>query len=383
MKQYTLSALSEQLRESIEAGMPDSYWVGAEIASINERGGHLYMELVEKGNKDTIIAKQRAICWSNIQIMLQAYFEQETGSRLQVGMHILVEVYISYHAVYGLSLNITNIDPHYTLGDMARQRQATIEKLRSEGIMDMQKSLQLPTLTRRIAVISSASAAGYGDFEAQLHASAYRFETSLFSATVQGEQAERSIIAALSAIASQEEDFDAVVIIRGGGSSIDLNCFDQYSLCAHCAQFPLPILTGIGHTRDVSVLDMVVYQALKTPTAVAAYLIERINTQAERIVSLEQRLRLTANRKIWLMQQTIENTRQRLVRIRHHFLLQEKHRIEMLQQRLATCSPEIIFKKGYSLTTKKGKAVRCVKDVSSGDILITYMADGKIQSVVQ
>lgn len=383
MKQYSLSELAELVRESIELTLPNSYWVRAEISSISERGGHLYMELIEKGDKENLIAKQRATCWSNIQTMLQAYFEQETGSRPQQGMQILVETTINYHAVYGLTLNIINIDPHYTLGDMARQRQATIQQLQDEGIMDMQQTLALSTLTRRIAVISSDTAAGYGDFEHQLHTAGYAFHTTLFGALMQGEQAERSIIAALRAIAERENEFDAVVIIRGGGASSDLNCFDRYALCAHCAQFPLPILSGIGHTRDISVLDMVVHQALKTPTAVAAFLIDRIAAQANRIDSLKQRLRLTANRQILLRQRAVDTLQQRLRGCTQQMLLQQTHRIDMLQQKIDLYSPEQIFRRGYSLTIHRGKVVRNTEDITSGDLLTTYLAEGTVQSIVQ
>lgn len=383
MKEYTLSELCALIQDAIEVELPETYWVRAEIASLSEKGGHLYLELVEKGQRETLVAKQRAICWSHLQTMLQAYFEQETGSRLQAGMQVLVETEVNYHAVYGLSLNIINIDPKYTIGDMARQRQQTIRQLQEEGIMDMQKTLHLPTLTRRLAVISAANAAGYGDFCDQLQSSHYQFSTQLFAATMQGDNAEKSIINALSAIAAQEEDFDAVVIIRGGGATTDLGCFDRYLLCAHCAQFPLPVISGIGHTRDVSILDMVAHTALKTPTAVAAYLIERMDIQAAKIEDLRQRLLRTADRQIMLRQHRIDEWQQRLAQANKQLLIRQLHKIELLEQRVASYSPERIYKMGYSLVKHNGKVVRSIGEITKGDILTTYMQDGEIESVVR
>ena len=357
---YTLTELSSMVEEAIQECMPTTYMVQAEIASLSEKGGHLYMDLVEKAERGLLSARMRATCWQSRQVMLRAYFQQETGMPLQPGLQILIEVEVQYHPVYGLSLNILNIDPRYTLGDLARQRQETIRQLTEEGVMDMQRQLSLPTLVRRLAVISASEAAGYGDFCHQLDESPYGFHTTLFAATMQGERAEQSIIAALESIYQQIEDFDAVVIIRGGGATTDLSCFDRYALCAHCAQFPLPVLTGIGHTRDVSVLDLVAYQSLKTPTAVAAWLIERMDTQRQRIDDMLRRLQQTAKRQLLIRQ----------------------HRIEMLEQRLQSCSPERIYRMGYSLLTSGGKLIRSVGDVQPGQIVTSHLADGEIQSTV-
>ena len=357
----SLSELGALIQESIETMLPDTYWVCAEIASMSERSGHLYLELVEKGARETLIAKQRATCWSHVQTLLRAYFEQETGRYLATGMKVRLEVEVRYHALYGLSLNIVGIDPRYTLGDLAQQRLQTIARLQEEGVFDMQRALELPRLVQRLAVISAASAAGYGDFDDQLQQSGYRFSTTLFAATMQGDRAEQSILAALATIAEVQEDFDAVVIIRGGGATTDLGCFDLYSLCAHCAQFPLPILTGIGHTRDVSVLDMVAHEALKTPTAVAAYLVERMDTEAERLKDLLTRLRRTAERQILVRQ----------------------HAIDLLAQRLRLCSPERIYQMGYCLTKQGDRIVRSINDLQAGDRLTTYLQDGAVESVVQ
>ena len=345
MIRYTLSELCAEIGEALNECLAPSYWVQAEISSLSIKGGHMYLELI-----DGKTAKMRATCWSGTQEMLMAYFESETGQRLQAGMKVLVEAEVQYHPVYGLSLSIIGIDPAYTIGDMAQQRQRTIQQLEKDGLLDAQQLLPLPTLIRRIAVISSPNAAGYEDFKHQLDNSPYRFETQLFGATMQGEGAAKSIIAALNEI----ESFDAVAIIRGGGATTDLSCFDNYELCAVCAQFDLPILSGIGHTRDVSILDLVAHEALKTPTAVAEWLIHRMDEQMAKVADLMLRLQRTAERQI-------------LIR---------RHRVEMLEQRLLACNPERIYQRGYSLLTKNGKIVRSVEELLPGDKVTTHLADG-------
>lgn len=359
MKQYTLSEVCA-IVEDIISMETETYWVRAEIASVSERGGHCYLDLVEKAETGLLAAKLRATYWANVYAMLRPYFEQETGTSLQAGMQILIEIEINFHAVYGLSANIINIDPKYTVGDLARQRQETIARLQKEGVFDMQKGFVLPTIVRRIAVISAESAAGYGDFCHQLQTH-YRFDTTLFPAIMQGEHAAQSIIAALDAIAAQEEEFEAVVIIRGGGATTDLSCFDDYNLCNHCAQFPLPVITGIGHTRDISVLDMVAFQALKTPTAVAQFFVDEREHQSIRIQELRRRLRQTAERQI-------------LIR---------RHKLEMLAQAIKMHSPERIYRMGYSLATIDGKVIRSTADLHTGDLITTHLNDGTVQSIVQ
>ena len=359
MATLTLSELCALIGEALDDGLAPSYWVKAEISSLSIKGGHMYLELVESQKSKVeraVSAKMRATCWAGTQELLTAYFESETGQKLQAGMAVLVEAEIQWHAVYGLSLSIVGIDPSYTLGDIARQRQQTIAALQADGLLDAQQLLPLPTLIRRIAVVSSPNAAGYEDFKHQLDNSGFHFETQLFGATMQGNTAAKSIIAALEEI----EGFDAVVIIRGGGATTDLSCFDDYALCAVCAQFEIPIITGIGHTRDVSVLDLVAHEALKTPTAVAEWLIHRMDEQMTRIADLMVRLHRTAERQI-------------LIR---------RHRVEMLEQRLAACNPERIYKMGYSLLTKNGKVVRSVSDLQKGDQIETHLIDGSVHSTV-
>lgn len=358
-KHYKLSEVCG-IVEEIVTMETETYWVQAEIASVSVRGGHCYLELVEKSLRG-IEAKMRATIWANVYTLLRPYFHEETGMDLQAGMQVLVETTVEFHAVYGLSLNISNIDPTYTIGDLAKQRQATIAELIAEGVMDMNKSLSLPTIVRRIAVISSEMAAGYGDFLHQLEEGGYLFMTALFPAIMQGENAAKSIIAALETIATQEEDWDAVVIIRGGGATTDLTCFDDYDLCSHCAQFPLPVITGIGHTKDVSVLDLVAFAPLKTPTAVAQYFVDGRLMQKQRLQDLQQRLQ----------------------RIAENILLVRRHKIELLTQRLAMCSPERIYKMGYSLITKDGKVMRSVKDLQKGETITTHLIDGEKRAVIQ
>ena len=379
----SLAELCALISDELGRSFPETYWVRCEIASLSEKSGHLYMDLVEKGQRGLFVARQRATCWNGRQQMLRAYFEQETGNRLQVGMQVLLEVEVRFHAVYGMSLDVQNIDPQYTLGDLARQRQETIARLQEEGIFDMQRMLSLPTLTRRLAVVSAGDAAGYGDFVHQLEESAYRFSPTLFPAAMQGDRAALSIVSALDAIAAVEEEFDAVVIIRGGGASSDLTCFDDYTLAAHCAQFPLPILSGIGHTRDVSIVDMVAYQSLKTPTAVAAFLVERIDEQLARVEQWQQRLLQTALRQVLLRQHRVEQAEQRLTNSLRMLLLRQNNRIAMLSQRIDMVNPERIYRLGYSLLRKEGKVVKSTRALHSGDTLTAELADGTISLTIQ
>ena len=384
MQTYSLSELCGYIQEVLENELPERYWVRAEIASMSVRG-HCYMELVEKADNGILAAKVRATCWNNVYNLLSTYFIHETGQSLQVGLQVMLEVSVEFHAVYGLSLNIWNIDPTYTLGDLAKQRQATIRQLTEDGVLELQQTLQIPSLPRRIAVVSSADAAGYEDFCAQLKNNrfGFLFHTQLYPATMQGDNSARSIIEALHSIAEQEEEWDVVVIIRGGGANTDLRSFDDYNLASHCAQFPLPIIAGIGHTRDISIVDMVVHTSVKTPTAAAEWLIERIAIQVEKVGGLLLRLQRTtietANReknRLVLYQHRIENAMQSVV-------TREQGKLFLLQKTIELHSPEKIFKKGYSLTTVNGKIIRKGSDVQLGDLIETHLQDGLIQSVVK
>ena len=384
MKQYSLSELCAEIQEVVENDLLERYWVRAEIASLSARG-HCYMELVEKAEDNMLAAKVRATCWNNVYSLLSAYFIQETGQTLRVGMQVLVEVSVTFHPVYGLSLNIWNIDPTYTQGDLAKQRQATIRRLTEDGVMELQQSLEIPTLIRKVAVISAADAAGYGDFCDQLKNNrfGFRFELSLFAATMQGDHAPRSIIQALGKIASEEEKWDIVVIIRGGGATTDLGCFDDYELASHCAQFPLPILSGIGHTRDMSIVDMVTHTSVKTPTAAAEWLIERLAEQVERVNQLEVCLQRATQYAVVQENNKLQAYLQRMSYSAQRLIMQEQNRLQMWGKTIELHSPERIFKMGYSLTKLNGKPVMRKEDVKDGDVLKTYVQDGVVESVVK
>ena len=384
MKQYSLSELCAEIQEVVENDLLERYWVCAEIASLSARG-HCYMELVEKAEDNMLAAKVRATCWSNVYSLLSAYFIQETGQALRVGMQVLVEVSVAFHPVYGLSLNVWNIDPTYTQGDLAKQRQATIRRLTEDGVMELQQSLELPTLIRKVAVISAADAAGYGDFCDQLQNNRFgvKFEVELFAAVMQGDHAPKSIIKALNEIVSEEEKWDIVVIIRGGGATTDLGCFDDYELASHCAQFPLPILSGIGHTRDMSIVDMVAHTSVKTPTAAAEWLIERVAEQVEMIRQLALRLQRATQHAVVQENNKLQAYMQRMSHAAQRLLMQEQNRLQMWTKMIELHSPERIFKMGYSLTMVNGKPVMRKEDVKEGDVLKTYLQDGVVESVVK
>lgn len=384
MKQYTLSELCQAIEQVLQFELGDTYWVRAEIASLTERG-HCYMELVEKAKNNTVAAKLRATCWQQVYHLLSAYFATETGQTLSVGMQVLLQVEVSFHAVYGLSLNVVGIDPTFTLGDLARQRQLTILRLQEDGVMDLQRALTIPSLPRRIAVVSAPDAAGYGDFCHQLlsNSSGFLFRTQLFPAVMQGDQSPASIIAALEQIAYQVEQYDVVVIVRGGGATTDLRNFDDYSLAFHCANFPLPIIAGIGHTRDVSVVDMVVHTSVKTPTAAAEWLISAMQEQADRLAELQLRLQRIAQHAIRKQQHQLDTLWQSLRFATQRRLHRQRAQLELWAKTIALHSPERIYRMGYTLTTVNGKIVRSIHDVQAGEQLLTHTADGVIQSEVK
>ena len=385
MESISLTELSNVVSRTIGMAFPSTYWVRAEISELHVNR-HAYFELVDKsGSGGQISAKMRATCWSNIYSMLSAYFEQQTSRRLSVGMKVLLEVEVSYHNVYGMSLNICNINPEYTIGDMARERQQTIERLRKDGTFEMQQSLSLPTLVKHVAVVSSSAAAGYEDFRHQLENSANvaRVSCTLFAATMQGEAAAESIISALNKIYAEVDKFDAVVIVRGGGATTDLSCFDDYMLCSVCSQLPIPIISGIGHTRDVAVLDMVAFRSVKTPTAAAELFISHNDIQVQRVQQLRQRLSA-------LVVNYSQRKRQRLSAIRQLFDVRRKHYLSARHRQLADyertlslLSPETLFRKGYTITTSKGKVVRSVAEIKSGDMIVTEWIDGTLESQVR
>ena len=422
-----LLAVRQELYQTFDRG----YWIRAEISEIRENtNGHCYLELVEKDSSEKlIVAKTKAAIWADTYRMLKPYFKEETGQALNVGLKILVEVTVNFHEVYGFSCVIRDIDPTFTLGDLARKRQETIRKLKEDGIWEMNKSLELSGLVNRIAVISSPSAAGYGDFQDQLlsNKKGYKFYVKLFPAIMQGEGAVASIIDALDRIYTHTGFFDVVAIIRGGGATTDMLAFDEYDLAAHCAQFPLPVITGIGHDRDESVVDMVAHTRCKTPTAVAAFLTDKAAESEANVLFLQneivgkvsgyltkeksylenmtlqfsQKLNLSLQKEKYYLNRAIEAIRQKSVfalqrekrngqevgrKMRlliRHFFNKEQYKIELYEKTLSLVSPWNVLKKGYSLTIKNGKTVRSAEELTAGDIITTIFSDGRKQSEVK
>ena len=284
-----LYQLNRLIRQALRDSFPGTYWVRAEIADIKEnRSGHCYLELVEKRETDdSVVATARATIWANVYRVLAPYFAKATGAPLQRGIKVLVCVEVSFHEAYGFSLNVRNIDPSFTLGDLERRRKEILDRLAREGVIDMNRQLPFPLLPKTVAVISSPTAAGYGDFVNQLrhNANGYAFHVHLFPAVMQGEGTAASVIAALERVYARDPLFDVVVIIRGGGSQTDLGSFDSYELAANVAQFPLPIIAGIGHDRDTTIVDRVAYRSVKTPTAAAAFLLEAFQQQDARLAA--------------------------------------------------------------------------------------------------
>ena len=293
MKQkFTLFELNEQIKDTLCEAFPSTVWVVAEVSELKEnRSGHCYLELVEKVDNE-IIARSRATIWSYTYRMLKPYFETTTGQFFSHGIKVLIQVTVEFHSAYGLSLNIKDIDPTYTVGDMALQRKEIIARLKNEGIFDMNRELQLPLVPQKIAVISSKTAAGYQDFVHQLNSNAHGFifYTQIFEAWMQGTGAVKSIIGALDRIYQYEDFFDAVAIIRGGGATADLSCFDNYELALNLVQFPLPVVTGIGHEKDDTIIDLIAHTRMKTPTAVAEFFINGVERFYDHLLDKEEEI---------------------------------------------------------------------------------------------
>jgi len=373
------------VRDAIETELPDEYWVEAELSECRERGGHCYMELIEKDETtNTPVARASAKCWRQTWQMVQPYFERTTGQPLRTGLKVLIRVYAQFHEAYGFSWIVTDIDPTYTLGDMARKRQEIIRQLKEEGVFDLQRELRIPLFAKRIAVISAAGAAGYGDFCRQLEENEYgfRFSITLFPATMQGEQVEASVIHALNQIYESVHDFDVVCILRGGGATADLSGFDTLALAENVAQFPLPIITGIGHERDESILDMVSNTRVKTPTAAAALLVDNLRQVLERINLAQQRLSMVG-RLFSEARHRLDLLQQRLPVAIERRLTNQKHRISQIELKLQGFDPQILLSRGYSITLKSGKAVRDPKMLRPGDEIETRVEKGTFKSTVQ
>ena len=402
------------VRETIECEMPDEYWVEAELSECRELRGHCYMELIQKDERTaTPVAKAPAKCWANKWAVIRPYFERTTGQQLHAGMKVLLKVYAQFHEAYGFSWIVTDINPEYTLGDMARKRQEIIRQLKAEGVFDLQKELTLPPFCQHIAVISSQTAAGYGDFCNQLSDNPYgfQFQTQLFPAIMQGEGVEQSIIDALEKIYSLTSSFspltskfDCVVIIRGGGSTGDLSGFDTLALAENVANFPLPIITGIGHERDESILDMISHTRVKTPTAAAAFLIEHLKEVLDVINGSQELITRYAQQKLSMLhsqltivseaiprlfsivktrqEAKIDTLNQRIPMLLERRLLAENHRLQLMEEKLKALDPQLLLKRGYSITLHNGCAVKDATALKAGDEIETRLANGAIHSVV-
>ena len=413
---FSLRQLNLMVRDAIEDALPAEYWVEAELSECREHGGHCYMELVEKDElNNTPVARASAKCWRQTWQLVRASFERTTGTPLHAGMKVLLKVYAQFHEAYGFSWIVSDIDPTYTLGDMAKKRQEIIRQLKEEGVFDLQRELLIPTFAKRIAVISAQNAAGYGDFCRQLEDNEYgfKFEVTLFPAIMQGEQVEQSVIAALNQIYhsqgtihhSQLQAFDVVCILRGGGATADLSGFDTLALAENVAQFPLPVITGIGHERDESILDMVANTRVKTPTAAAALLIDHLRNVWERISDAEAFINQYISQRISYQQQRINQLATLIPTLALRLLSDQCHRIELLRNRLPVAierqltnqkhfleslnlklqgfNPQLLLSRGYSITLKNGKAVRDPMLLQPGDEIETRVEKGTIRSVIK
>lgn len=407
-KAMTLLELNGMVRTTLERGMRDEYWVEAELAEARETRGHCYMELVQKDSlSNTPVAKASAKCWKQTWMLMQPYFERATGQPLRAGMKVLLRVYPNFHEAYGFSWIVTDIDPTFTIGDLARRRQEIIAALKAQGIFDMNRQLELPMFAQRIAVISSQTAAGYGDFCNQLNDNPYgfRFHVTLFPAVMQGEGVEQSVIAALERIYEEVDNYDCVVIIRGGGATSDMSGFDTLALAENVAQFPLPVITGIGHDRDESVLDMVACIRVKTPTAAAAYLVSHLLKVSDLIDNMNERMVRCATMRIEMQKIRLARLSERLpsvfslVKVKREahldalnsrlitsvrqFFDRQTHRLDMLGQRAAALDPKLLLSRGYSITIHKGKAVRDKDTLKPGDEIETIFEKGTVKSIVK
>ncbi|MDR3137996.1 MAG: exodeoxyribonuclease VII large subunit [Tannerellaceae bacterium] len=427
----SLSELNRKVHDAIRVAFPSPCWVQAETSDVraNPASGHCYLEFVEKhpvGGR--LIAKTRGTIWATTFQKLKPFFEQETGQAFASGLKVLVKVTVEYHELYGLSLNVIDIDPIYTLGDMIRRRQEIVRRLQRDGSVGLNKSIPFPSLPQRIAVITSPTAAGYEDFMNQLlhNKAGYSFYTHLFPVLMQGEKVETSIIAALKKINLHQNLFDTVVILRGGGATSELSCFDSYPLASHCARFPLPIVTGIGHERDDTVLDLIAHTRMKTPTAVAEFLIRHMDVAAQEIAGFrdfihqttanyltehKNSLLLIGNRLPSLVIGRIESNRNLLQVMRGRlpaitssvfsthtalmatlrsrldnglstFFSEQNNLLKLSEQFIRMASPDYILRKGYTLTLKEGKIIKRATELRTNDNLTTRFADGEVHSVI-
>lgn len=385
-KLYTLYQLQSDISEVLADAFTDSLWVRAEVSecSVN-RSGHCYLTLVEKEEKSgRLLARCSAVIWAQTYRILSAHFKSVTGSDIVAGMNVLLRVQVQYSEVYGLSLNVRDIDPSFTIGNLELERQRTIARLSEQGMMELNSSLELPVLPRRLAVISAEGAAGYRDFIQHLHGNEYGFTfvTALFPAPMQGAEAPAGIIAALDAIARHIEDFDAVLILRGGGSVMDLVCFDDYDLALNVAQFPLPVLTGIGHDKDYHVIDMVAWHNVKTPTALADFFVDIFAREEQAVISLISRLRLTLKSKSHRELTRFENMKMRLQSAISLKTSEALRRVDLLEARLLAANPRTLIAKGYLVVLKEGRRIASGANLTPGQRLKVMFSDAVVECEV-
>ena len=404
----TLQGLNSMVRAAINESMPARYWVTGELSEVRETAaGHCYIELVQRDEATgELVAKARGTIWARIYTLLRPCFLEETGQPFVAGIKVLLQVTVGFHELYGYALDVCNIDPAYTIGEMARRRLAVIKRLTDEGVIELNKELPFPLLPQRIAVISSPTAAGYGDFCDQLLGNKYGFVfyPRLFPSPMQGSGVEQGIIDALNRVAADIDLWDVVVIIRGGGATSELSCFDTYDLANNCAQFPLPIITGIGHQRDESVLDIVAHTRAKTPTAAAELLIHAmleqgafldsamqevmsaarayIDAERQRVNTLATRLPISATLCLQREKMRLQPVVQQLSSEVRLFLREQNHRLDILKEKADAASPRHILAMGYSITRVNGKAVRSLGEIAAGDNVVTMVADGEFTSTV-
>ena len=384
---FTLYELQRIIGAAIEQFLAKPVWVSAEIAEIKlNTSGHCFLELVER-DKDSASGKvakaqSRAVIWKSHYPRLAAKFEGATGKQLSATMKILVEVAVSHHPVYGLSLQITDIDPTYTLGDIERQKEITIARLKADGVWDMNREVRVPRVIQRVAVVSSATAAGYRDFMQELASSPYNIYTRLFEATMQGEGSEQSIADALTAIAEREDEFDAVAIIRGGGSTTDLECFNAYLTALCVAQFPLPVLTGIGHDKDVSIVDMVAAIPLKTPTAVATWICstaERFDGELEYAAVV---LRESCHKVTQAAATKLDHYASQLKQNTTITLMRQREKLDSYAMLVKNFAPARLLELGFAVARGEKGVIRSTADVMVGDRITIDVADGTFKAEI-
>ena len=407
MNAISLYELNQQVRAVLEDTLCDPVWIQAELSSVSTRGPHCYVEFVQKAEGgNTFIAKAKGQIWGNKWALIRPYFEQTTGQPLSAGMQVMVQVEVNFHEIYGYSLNVVDINPTFTLGDIARRRQEILRQLEEEGVINLNKELELPILVQRIAVISSEGAAGWGDFQNQLLNNEYglAFSVRLFPAIMQGERVEYTIIEALNQIAAEQDRWDVVVIIRGGGATSDLTGFDTLALAENVAQFPLPVITGIGHERDDTVIDIVSHTRVKTPTAAAEFLIHLGVEQLQRIDTLkaaitegaqqllhqqQMRLERITGRipSLWELYKTnhlhrLDNTFNELSNTIRTILDRQRHRLELMTVQLDASDPVRIYRLGYSVVRKDGRAVRDASLLHPNDEVVITMEKGTTKVII-